>query len=161
MGPLETAKAVLVTLYLDDHQSLVVLLAADGSINRLGFGRANESERDLLIGVTKEPLFSELMTHSRAEWVSLLNRGFVLPSGREEDILGIHCKLTVAFQFEESWGRFEFEYGSESGVLPLDIRGFVEKAVEITNPWMQAHRVAVPSSVVTTPATRRPWWRFW
>ena len=44
--------AILVTLRVNEEESLFVLVAADGSINRLGTGSVNNTDRDLFIGKT-------------------------------------------------------------------------------------------------------------
>jgi hypothetical protein len=40
----------MVTLHVADEQALVIMLAADGAINRMGTGSVSNTERDLFIG---------------------------------------------------------------------------------------------------------------
>ncbi len=156
MQALSDISGIAVALHINDVQSLVVMLHADGSVNRLGYGRMNESNRDLFIGVSTDAMFRALHSQVPASWMPLLNQGFTCPTGRSEDILGAPCKLTITFFFSSGSKRLEFEYGSESGGLPADVRDFVTESVRLTNPWLQAQ-----SQQAQAAAPRRPWWRFW
>src|SRR5689334_2376454 len=87
--------AVNITLKVDEKQSLFILLAADGSINRLGTGKVNNQENDLFIGITKEPLFPELMKHLTDEMLQFLG-GYEIPDQR-----GALCSLSIGLMFAD------------------------------------------------------------
>ena len=47
---------VAISLKVDEELTLYALLAADGSINRLGTGTINNTEKEMFIGVISEPM---------------------------------------------------------------------------------------------------------
>jgi hypothetical protein len=146
MPEVSDIKVVAVTLNISDKPSLFVLLAADGSINRLGTGAVKNRDNELFIGVTKEPLFDRLMTNLQDSWLDHMG-GYDVP-----DQQGAPCELSIAFSFgKDNDNGFEFRYGSESQGPPEDIARFVIAAIEITEPWFKAQKKMV----------RRPWWKFW
>ena len=65
----ESIKAIFVELEIDGKQSLAVLLADDGLVNRLGTGAVDNTERDLFIGRANEPLFAQLRDKVQPEWM--------------------------------------------------------------------------------------------
>jgi hypothetical protein len=81
---------VFISLYVNDRQSLVVLLAADGSINRLGTGAIDNRERDLLIGVTDPALFRSLAAQVDPAWFDYAGQQYTMPDQR-----GARCKLSL------------------------------------------------------------------
>ena len=155
----ESITAILVDLEVNGKQSLFVLLADDGSVNRLGTGTADNTERDLYIGLAKEPLFERLRDQVQLDWMSLQGE-YDVPEKQ-----GLPCTLTIRFAFgvgqEAGW---RFRYGSESDGPPDDICGFVAEAVRLTNPWYEHQRLSpgVPASEIVGSLTRaKPWWKIW
>lgn len=122
---------VLVTLTIDGAQVLFVLLAEDGTVNRMGDGSINCSDRDLFIGLSKEPLFARFM--ETVDPAMFAHKGAYDIPKKE----GKPCELRVLFGLKDSDAGegFQFRYGSESQGPPREIRGLVVRAVELTNPW--------------------------
>src|SRR5207244_13397987 len=54
--------AINITLQVNGESALFILLAEDGTLNRLGTGSAQNQEHDMFIGVTGEPIFSYLLS---------------------------------------------------------------------------------------------------
>ncbi len=150
--------AVMITLKAGDNRALFILLAADGSINRQGTGAVNNQEHDLFIGVTKEPLFDQLMTYLDDEMLRFMG-GRDLP-----DQKGVPCMLSIGFSFRSADDNgFGFRYGSESIGPPHEIVQFVTAAVQLTNPWFNEFKQAARKSESgkKNHGKKKQWWRFW
>jgi hypothetical protein len=148
----ESITATLIKLDIDGRQSLFVVLAADGLVNRLGTGSVDNSENDLFIGRTSEPLFSQLRARVQPQWMAQLG-GYDVP-----DKVGSACTLSVLFQGSNGEeGGLEFSYGSESQGPPAEICAFVTEAVRLTDPWYEQQKRMVRES----KKKKKPWWRPW
>jgi hypothetical protein len=147
----DSIRIIFVKMEVDGRQNLCVLLAQDGLVNRLGTGTVNNSERDLFIGHTNEPLFTQLRDKLRPEW---------LAHGGTYDIpnkIGRTCTLTILVQDAGGQGYgVGFRYGSRSQGPPLDICQFVTEAVRLTDPWYEQQK-----SMVSGRPSTRPWWKAW
>ncbi len=133
--------AVSISLKANDEQSLFVLLAADGTINRLGTGVVDNSEKEMFIGVTKDPLFQELLTCFEEELLDHMG-GY-----DAADKLGVPCQLTVCLSFTNADDNgFSFRYGSESQGPPPEICDIVTAAVTVTDPWYEEQKEMVGKS---------------
>jgi hypothetical protein len=113
---------------------LVVLLARDGSINRMGNGTVNPEVDDTwYIGKVEEPLFDQLMMVVPNDILEYA--GAYDPADRR----GIECKCTIMFGHEDGRAtQFEISYGSESEGPPLELQTIIRRAVELTDPWWKA-----------------------
>jgi hypothetical protein len=153
MSTVSDITAVHITLETGGKQALFILLAADGSINRLGSGSVTNTDNDLFIGITKEPLFAKLMAHLDNEMLKYMG-GYDIPDQR-----GVPCKLSIglAFANEEENG-FGFRYGSQSQGPPDEIVQIVTAALQLTNPWFQQQKGMVSKSKA---GTKKPWWKLW
>jgi hypothetical protein len=123
---------------------LSILLAADGSINRMGNGRLSDikTEKELHIGAGQEQLFRDFTNRMPDDMLQYAGR-YDLPEPR-----GLPCKLTLLFAGpNESGVGFEFNYGSESQGPPTEIQELLIAAVEITDGWLKAQK--------------KPWWKPW
>lgn len=134
----EDLTGLAITLKVEDDLSLLVLLAADGSINRLGTGTVNNTEKEMFIGVTDPKLFESIRPHINSDvirWVG--GRADQAPSGEI-------CELTIwLFLPNKEERTIYFKYGSESIGPPPEVTGLVLAAIEITNPWYEQFKVGV------------------
>ena len=147
----ETIKVIMVQLDIADKPALFIVLAEDGMINRAGTGAINNSEHDMYIGRTKDPLFAELRAKVQPEWMEHLGLYDV------HEKAGKTCTLTVSFKASDGdGGSLRFVYGSESQGPPDDICNFVTEAVRLINPWYDRQKQTSAS-----PRKNKPWWRFW
>lgn len=148
----DTVEAIMIALDVASNQSLFVLLAADGAINRLGTGSVNNRERDMFIGITKAPLFEKLRHKISPEWFDHLG-GYDVPEKK-----GLTCELTIMMKHSEGQeSALRFRYGSESQGPPEDVCQFVMDAVSITEPWYKAQK----ETVAKAKAKKKPWWKLW
>jgi len=147
----ESIRAISVDLKVNGKTSLFVLLADDGTVNRMGTGTADNTERELYIGLAEEPLFEQLRDMVQPDWMSLQGE-YDIPEKE-----GLPCTLTILIAFgagqEVGW---RFRYGSESDGPPDDICEFVAAADRLTDPWYEHQKLLVRSL-----KRAKPWWKIW
>jgi hypothetical protein len=156
----ESIKAISVDLEVNGKPSLFILLADDGTVNRLGTGTADNTERDLYIGLAEEPLFEQLRDEVQPDWISL--QGEYDVPGKE----GLPCTLTILFACgADQDAGWRFRYGSESDGPPDDMCEFVAEAVRLTDPWYERQKLlaaGVPApDLVRSLKRAKPWWKIW
>jgi hypothetical protein len=135
MGKVSDIVVLQISLRIKEVDSLFILLARDGAINRLGTGFEDNTERALFIGKTDPELFQKSC--------ALLNDEMLQHTGgyEIEDRKGASCLLSVGFQFaDNSWDGFEFSYGSQSQGPPKEIAEVVIETVRLTEPWYEAQK---------------------
>jgi hypothetical protein len=128
----EDVTGLAITLKVEDDLSLLVLVAADGSINRLGTGTVNNTEKEMFIGVTDPMLFKNMRPHINSDVIRWIGaRADQAPKGKI-------CELTIwLFLPNKEERAIYFKYGSESMGPPPEISRLVLAAIEITNPWYE------------------------
>lgn len=122
---------VLVSLKADEVQVLFVLLAEDGTVNRMGDGSLECRDSDLFIGQATEPLFERFM--------EAVDPAIFGSAGAYEtrEKTGKPCELQMVFGLRGSQASdgFWFRYGSESQGPPQEICDLVLRLVTLTNSW--------------------------
>jgi hypothetical protein len=125
----EDLNACIVGFEEAGQKLLMILLARDGSINRLGDG-LHPAETTLHIGTTREPLFERLLEVVEPDLLRFMGR-LELPDREGRD-----CELTVTFQHEDGRGLlFQILFGSENGAIPNELRRIIERALELTDAF--------------------------
>ena len=143
---------IVIELRVASKPALFVLVAADGTVHRLGTGTVNNTERDLFIGRSADRVLDQLRAGIRPEWLD--HQG----SYDAPDKKGLPCELVVLMRHSDaSESGLRFLYGSKSQGPPREICDFVERAVSITEPWYQEQKRRAARSKVG----RKPWWKFW
>jgi len=124
--------AILISIKVEDKPSLFILLAGDGTINRMGTGTRNNTERNLYIALTKEKYFEKLRSAVRPVWLE--HQGvYDVPEKQ-----GKLTELAILFAYKDgAEGGLTFLYGSTSQGPPADICDFITLAVNLTEPWYQ------------------------
>jgi hypothetical protein len=118
-----------ITLKYGDRLILVVLLAREGSINRMG-DATSKADDTWYIGKVQEPLFDQLLEVVPDDLFQYAGR-LEIPDRR-----GIDCELAVVFLHKD--GRavpFEILFGSETQDVPTELLDIVSRAMELTDPW--------------------------
>ncbi len=150
--------ALTVTMQIDGTPALFVLLAEDGSVNRMGSGSPSTADGAMFIGQTDRSPFQEAIAALSDDMLRFTG-GYDIPEKR-----GVPCRLMIGLRFRDGTDDgFVFAYGSESQGPPNDIAAFVHACVAATQPWYEAQRNAAgkpPAPEVEEPP-HRPWWRFW
>jgi hypothetical protein len=132
-------RGVMVTLDIGGEPALFVLLGEDGSINRLGTGAVDNTERDMFIGRTDADLFRQLREQITPELL-----GWCGQSRADPDPRGQVCELTVGFQRAGGEEVFtSWRYGSQSQGPPPEVAQFVLAAVRATDPWFAQQQAMV------------------
>jgi hypothetical protein len=130
-----TEKIVLISIAVEvnDQSTLLILLAADGTINRMDTGTEDGVKQPLVMGLTNKDYFAQLRSLVTPELFAYL--GLL---GDVTNKKGKPAKLTISFAFEDGTRNgFMFKYGTESQGPPEEVCDFVHKAVELTNPWYE------------------------
>jgi hypothetical protein len=132
----------LVTLKVNNDTALFILLAEDGTVNRMGDGSISNTDHEMFIGLNREPLFARFM--SRVTQEMLKHQGaYELPNRK-----GANCELTLllGYRGSERSAGFKFIYGSESQGPPREIAELVRYAAELTTPWHEEQRRAAKTN---------------
>ncbi len=125
--------ALSITLEIDKKTALYLMLAADGTINRMGSGTREDRGGHLLIGKIESEIFKEVRAQVNDAMLASLGQGFGHQNPR-----GALCRLSLTFQFKDGISNgLGFEYGSESGGAPTDIAEYVTTAVRRTDAWYE------------------------
>jgi len=125
----DSITALLISLKVDDDMLLFILVADDGTLNRLGNG-ADASRKDMTIRKTPNNLFAQLKPLITEDLLQFAGRRLRAPV-----IVGETCTLALGFRSVAGEIMTEFIYGSESMGPPDDVAQLVTAAVEITDPW--------------------------
>jgi hypothetical protein len=148
MDPTEIS-LLSIDLHIAEKPSLFILLAADGSINRLGDGP--EDCRDMCIGLTTPEVFLNVRNLVTAAMLEGCGCTYSDP-----DIRGLPCKLVVLFRTHTGTELgLRWVYGSRSAGPHPEVIALVKTAMELTEPW---YRRMVPAP---KPMPPRPWWKDW
>ena len=132
---------VNITLEIDGKKVLFVLLSQDGTVNRLGKGSVDNTENDLFIGRTPEPLIEQAKTALTDEMLNYMG-GYDVPKQK-----GPACRLSIVFQFANGdENGFGFSYGANSDGPPHEITQFVMAAIEAAEPWYREQKAMVSGS---------------
>ena len=131
-------RAIAITLRVREKNALFILLAADGAINRLGTGSVRNTENDMFIGQTTEPLFEQVRATFHDEMLGMTG-GYDVPNQK-----GKPCVLDILLRFADGTeDGFRFSYGSKSQGPPGEIVNVVMRAVEVTEPWFERQKAMV------------------
>ena len=122
---------VSITLEVEDETWLFILLARDGTINRMGDGANSPEKESVYIGLTTEKLFEKFMANIDE---AMLSHPGAYDHNEKE---GKNCSVKIIFsdQKEEKQAGFYFGYGSDSAGPPQPIPSLILNAIEITDPW--------------------------
>lgn len=135
----EDITGVAMSLKVDEDLSLFALLAADGSINRLGTGTIQNTEKEMFIAVISDPKpFQSLRAQISPDlfkWID--GRADQSPKGKI-------CELTTClFLPNKREHTIYFKYGSESIGPPPEVSRLVLAAIDETNPWYEQSKAGI------------------
>ena len=139
MGGENEIAAFIIVLLVDGEHSLFILLAEDGSINRIGNGSIDQIERDMFIGKVGSGLFKQLRSQVTAGVVYFLGQRLAAPEPK-----GKLCELSVLFKYADGrTAESVWRYGSESQGPHPEVCAFVAAAARVTEPWFQQQKEMV------------------
>jgi hypothetical protein len=128
---------VLITLKINNNTALFILMSEDGTVNRMGSGSITDNDREMFIGINREPLFNRFIARVTPEMIK--HQGvYDLPNRK-----GAECELTLLLGYRGSdrSAGFKFLYGSESQGPPTEISNLVQYATELTRPWHEEQKL--------------------
>lgn len=131
---------------------LHIMLAADGTIHRMGQNKAEHHANGTFIGRTDPRLFNELKSSLHPDMLSVFQHQI-----ENWDIEGQPFNTKVICKTKDRKTGVESTYGGQY-TWPSDVvTAFVTKAVQLTDPWYaEQHQVAE-----TEKAAMKPWWKVW
>jgi hypothetical protein len=126
----------LVSLKINDDVALFILLAEDGTVNRMGSGSITNTDRTMFIGINHEPLFSKFLARITPEMLQQQG-GYEVPNRK-----GAECELKIllGYRGSERTAGFKFIYGAESQGPPREISELVRYAAALTEPWHEEQK---------------------
>ncbi len=123
--------AVFVDLKINDQQALYVMLASDGSVQRMGRGTIDNTEIEMFTGTSADQLFASLMLDVDDSILQYAG------SYHDRSFDGGECQLKLLFQSNDDSTGFEFVYGTNSQGPPTEICDFIITCVDLTDPWYE------------------------
>jgi hypothetical protein len=145
--------AFMIEMSIDGAPALVLVLSADGAVNRGGSGKAGPVEKDVFIEQTDGTFFREVVTAFDPSWLD--KAGIYALPGRVGPRHILKLSLLCI-------GRppvvLAFDYRLDSGPPPA-IQAFIQRALEVTQPWYDRQRQAVAR--FDASAQKKPWWKLW
>jgi hypothetical protein len=133
---------IMITLLIEEQQALFLLLADDGTVNRMGDGTERDLNGDMFIGRAPLDMFDrlcKLVSPDLLQWMGR-QRSHPAPKGKM-------CRLQVGVRQSDGQELASvWAYGTESMGPPPEIREFVVAAIEITNPWFERQKGMMSAS---------------
>jgi hypothetical protein len=155
----------MIELSIDDSPALFLALSADGTVNRAGNGKASPGEKDVYIARTDGSLFREMAGLVDSSWLGLA--GVYEIPGQVGPYHQLRLSLLCADRPPVALG---FAYRVDTSPPP-EFATFVQRAIEVTQPWYDNQRQIVAASVVGRKENsrtilrgnpkRKRWWKLW
>ena len=126
-----------VTISIDNSgkNSLAILLAKDGTVNRKGSGVVDTLDKDFYIGITTDKLFDSLMNGISDELLAYCNT-----NPTDCDTTKQTCKVEIAFGNNNYVCKIAQCVNGTINDLPKPIKEFVEKAIQVTDAWYRGQK---------------------
>lgn len=133
---LEEIETIIISLAVEDNQSLFILLGENGAIQCMGDGSVDNSDKTIYIGKTTTDLFADLKQCINLQWLQRCGRYTVAQR------CGQTCELSIIFKTKHEEKGIQFVYGAASQGPPADIVHFIHTAVNLITPWhtQQQHK---------------------
>jgi hypothetical protein len=142
---------MLIEFRIGARPELLLLLAADGTVNRMG------KDRKMYVGLASPSLLPEALRPLTDEMLTFMGNYDL------KEKHGPVCSLTIAFQFKGAGeAGFAFSYGMHSQGPPEEIGMLVEHAVRVSEPWYQEQQRMAGKNIGPAASARpkRRWWPF-
>jgi len=131
----EKYDGVTIEIDISNKNSLAILLAKDGTINRKGSGVIDSLDKDLFMGMTNDKIFDSLMNGISNDLLTYCNT-----TSANCDTAKQTCKVEIAFGNNNSVCKIEHCVNGKLNDLPKPIKEFIEKAIIVTDPWYQGQK---------------------
>jgi len=131
----QTYDGVSIEVNISKINTLDILLAKDGTINRKGSGVVDTLDKDFFMGMTNEKLFDSLMTGISNDLLAYCNN-----TTSKCDTTKQICKIKIAFGNSNYACEIDYCVNGELSSLPKPIKEFIEKAITVTDSWYQQQK---------------------
>ena len=148
---------ILVSLEVDSHDALLVVLSKNGDLVRRGNGSPG-SKLPLLQGFSAQSHFDALMmtiSEDTFNYVGLYE---------QQPMLGRTCKLMIVCNGPgDAEAGFKVLYGEDSHGPPKELVEIVINAVKITDPWYteEQQKLLEVSPSLNEKQMLKKWWEVW
>jgi len=126
---------VTINVDISNKNSLAILLAKDGTINRKGSGVVDTLDKNFFMGVTTDKLFDSLMNGISNDLFTYCNT-----NSSNCDTTKQTCKVEIAFGNNDYVCKIEHCVNGTLNDLPKPIKEFIEKSIMVTDSWYQPQR---------------------
>ncbi len=123
---------VTIEVDISNKNWLSILLANDGTINRKGSSSFDPKDKNFFMGLTNSKAFDSLMNEIPNELLQYCNS-----HSPACDTLKQTCKAKIAFGNNTSLCEIEYCVNGTIDNLPKPIKDFINKSIEVTEPWYQ------------------------
>jgi hypothetical protein len=130
----ENVDGIVVSLKIEGELSLFILLAQDGTMNRLGNGE-DTNHRIMAIRQVEPHYFEQLRARVSDLMLQYTGRMYADPDRKGET-----CELTVLFRADGEETGIGYTYGDKSQGPPSEIQALVLEAAAITEQWYLAEQ---------------------
>jgi hypothetical protein len=127
--------ALTLEVDISNKNCLAILLARDGTINRVGSGIVDSTDKDFFMGMTTEKLFDNLMETVSGDLMAYCNQ-----APPTCDTTRQICKVKFSFSGITSGIGGEYCINGTVNDLPKPIKEYIANAIKITGPWYQLQK---------------------
>ena len=127
--------ATTIEVDISKKNSLAILLAKDGTINRNGSALADSTDNDLFMGVTNEKIFDSLMETVSDDLLSYANKANPFCDTAKQT-----CRVKISFAGNTSESTIDYCVKGTMNDLPAPIKEYIDNAIRITGTWYQTQK---------------------
>lgn len=138
--PTQKYDGVTIEVDISNKNCLSILLAHDGTINRKGTRAFDPKDKNFFMGLTDSKAFDSLMKGMPDDLLKYCNS----PSP-ECDTLKQTCKVKIAFGNNTTSCEIQYCVVGTIDNLPHPIKYFIDKSIEVTEPWYQEQQKLLQS----------------
>ena len=120
---------------ISNKNTLAILLAKDGTINRKGSALADSTDNDLFMGVTNEKVFDSLMETVSDDLLSYSNKANPFCDTAKQT-----CRVKISFVSNTSERTIDYCVKGTMNDLPAPIKEYIDNAIKITGSWYQTQK---------------------
>jgi len=127
--------ALTIDVEVSNKNSLLILLAKDGTINRARSGIVDTTDKNFFMGVTTEKLFDSVMATVPDDLFSYCNQPSTACDTTKQT-----CVVKYSFSGETSGMECGYCVNGSLENLPKPILEYIKNAIRITDPWYQSQK---------------------
>jgi hypothetical protein len=133
--PKNNFETTTIEVSVSNGDGLAILLAKDGTINRIGSGISDTTDKSFFMGISKETVFDSLM-----ETVSDDLLSYAQKESPQCDTTKQNLRVKISFSENDSETEIDYCVNGTADDLPKPIKDYITDAVKITDPWYKAQK---------------------